>query len=185
MKKYKRPILAVDMDDTIVNLVPNWLGKYNSMTGECLQLEDIKSWDIASYSKFPKVLMSILDTQDFFYCLEPITYAIQALHNLYTYYDIIIVSSAGGQPERIKGKLEWIEKHLPFLELNKDVFFTGRKDRIKMDYLVEDGIFINNEELKCKKLLINKPWNKSYKIKNKFSDWVEVERFLLNEIKKE
>ena len=54
--------LGIDLDDTVNSLVETWLSRYNSDYNDNVKIEDIKTWDIADYTKIGKSFYAYLDS---------------------------------------------------------------------------------------------------------------------------
>jgi 5'(3')-deoxyribonucleotidase len=72
-------------------------------------------------------------------------------------------------------KINWIEKHLPFFNL-ENVMFTGDKHLLKGDYLIEDAPqYMDFKDIKV--IAIDYPYNRDFKVHLRARDWNDIEEF--------
>lgn len=74
----------------------------------------------------------------FFASLAPIDGSIDGMRWLYERYDVFLVSSAMFVPHAFGEKFAWVERHLPFLAVERLVF-CGQKSIVAADVLVDDS----------------------------------------------
>jgi 5'-nucleotidase len=178
-----KKIIAVDMDEVMFNLIDAWLCEYEKLTYDmkdfdCLDPEEFTSWDFTPLAKHPDVLLKALDKVKFGE-LDPIRGAVDSLKELSHQYDIVVVSDASGNKDRITGKLESIQKHFPFIDIAKNVFFTSRKELVKCDFLIDDGPYILQSDLPVmNRLIMHKPYNRRYSGVH-FKNWEQITKYLL------
>lgn len=138
MKKPKT--LLIDLDCTIVNMLPPWLKRYNEITGESVEVEDIKEYNVGLVCKNEEVLYKILDEEGFFYNMEPMPGAVENLQKLLDddRFDVVIVTQPPRRADRaVKDKRRWIRKYFPKFDLS-NVIFCHRKELIKGDLIFDD-----------------------------------------------
>jgi 5'-nucleotidase len=134
----ERKTLLIDMDCTLVEMLPVWLSKYNEITGEKIKEEDIIEWGLSKYVLRPEVLDSLLEQPDFFVDMEPIVDSVHYLTRLMSAHDVVILT----QPPRkahhaIEGKRLWMKRYFPFFDTGNMVF-AHRKSLVRGDYLFDD-----------------------------------------------
>jgi 5'(3')-deoxyribonucleotidase len=130
--------ILVDMDAIVVDFFGPLMKIYETETGEKVVLDQILSWDMAQYVGQGDILLSIFKRPFYFRDLAPLPGAINALKRLSKKYDVVIASYAC-TPDAAKEKVQWCEEWLPFLDV-KSVFLCSRKELIKADCLIDDGL---------------------------------------------
>jgi 5'(3')-deoxyribonucleotidase len=133
------PIL-VDMDSIVVSMTPVWLKKYYERTGDLVKESDIKTWEFDSFVKHKEVFHDIIGEDGFFYNLDPIPGAVEAITKLMEKGKYIVFLT---QPPRksdyaVKDKRKWIQKYFPKFDL-QDVMFSHRKKFVMGNALVDDS----------------------------------------------
>lgn len=172
-------IIKIDMDEVICQLTPRWLEKYCELTGEKVSPEDITDWNIFSFVGKPEFFNYLLLSKKMFEELDPVEDAVSSIKYLNEYHDILIVSDAQGDERVILGKINWIKKWIPFIDIQSQVFFTKRKDLIKGDMLIDDGPFIFDSE-EYYRVLFDQPHNRglSYQRFKRVKSWNEILEYI-------
>lgn len=150
------------MDDTLENLLDAWVDYLNHHYGTTVQPSDIKQWDVSRY--FPTLskeqVFSPLYTDEFWYSVEPIDGAVEAMQKLKRDgHDVIVVTASAYQTLRAKMD-SVLFKYFPFINWD-DVIVTNRKQLIRGDVLIDDGIH-NLEGGDYEKILMDAPTNQWY-----------------------
>ena len=137
--------LLIDMDCILVNMLPPWLNRYNSILRARGQVSNVSVADLESYNvglvcKDTEVLYDILDERSFFFNMEPMPGAVEYFQKLLDddRYDVVVVT----QPPRcaefaVRDKRRWILKHFPNFDL-KNMVFCHRKTLVKGDLIFDD-----------------------------------------------
>jgi 5'-nucleotidase len=89
----------------------------------------------------------------------PVREGAQAFVNsLRKFADVVIVTSLyTGAPFWINERIEWLEDHF---EIDaKDVVFTGRKELVAGDLLIDDALHNVGRNHYARSILIDQPWN--------------------------
>jgi 5'(3')-deoxyribonucleotidase len=135
----KKRTLLIDMDCILVDMLPPWILKYNEATGEAVQVSDVKDYNLTKVCTNIKALDSILHKPGFFYDMEPMPKAVEALQKLMDDgYDIVIVTQPPRRAEyAVRDKRRWIKKYFPDFGL-ENMIFCHRKDMIMGDLLFDD-----------------------------------------------
>ncbi len=134
-----KPILCIDMDSVIVDLMSEWYSLYNRDYQDDLTVERVLSWDAKSYVK-PECggkIYQYLQAPGLFASLQPLAHAVDVLERLVRRFDILIVTAP---PSAIayQEKEEWVQRHLPLIG-RENLIFTHRKDLINGDLLFDDA----------------------------------------------
>lgn len=172
-------IILIDMDDTIEQLLKAWLGKVNERYGYSVRYEDITSWDITE--PYPGLtreqVYGVPDEPGFWSSVEPIEGAAEAIrrfmdagHEVY----IVTATTYASVPEKMEGLLF---KWFPFISW-KQVIITSRKQLIKGDVLIDDGVH-NLVGGDYEKVLMTAPHNRGYDAEAngmiRVNNWKEAE----------
>lgn len=170
-----KPVLLLDMDGVVVNLLPRWLAEYHLISGEHIAIEEITEYH---HEKF------VSHKQAWWYALEPALFkaapvpgALEAVTRLSELYDIYFVTYCSPQaPMAMIAKRYWLKTHLPWFDLDK-VIYTKSKHLIKGDFLVEDSVEMMDNWCKHNLggagLLIKAPYNPYFGM-----TWEEIENWL-------
>jgi 5'(3')-deoxyribonucleotidase len=164
-------IIGFDCDDVILDLMPNWLSKYNRQFNDILTKEQITDWDVAKFAlpEARKEFYQYIEEPDVFWTAKPIEGALNGVLELRRLgFRIIIVSA--NNPFSIKQ--QWLKYH-GFLEDNKEFIQAYDKSLIKVDYLVDDKID-NVMNTLGYGILFSAPWNRIYNYNPRVSNWKEV-----------
>ena len=154
--------ILVDMDDTIEQLLKAWIDGVNRKFGRSASVDDVKSWNVAAVYpglSWEDVYTVPLDP-GFWRTVEPIPGAAEGLMKLMEDgHDVVIVTATFYEsvPEKM-GDL--LFKYFPFLSWDQ-VIITSRKQLIKGDVLIDDGIH-NLEGGDYAKILVTAPHNRDY-----------------------
>lgn len=155
-----KPIIAVDMDDTICHLVKRAIyHNNNEFPTHVLRYEDMIEWN-TDHLRHPD------STQDIFFGRPGLyeelevfdEHVITEMEKLHNAYDVIIVTAA--VPKTVAEKWNWLQKHMPYIPAEN--FFTcKRKHLINFDLLIDDGPhnLLPAVEVGKKVLCIPHPWN--------------------------
>jgi 5'(3')-deoxyribonucleotidase len=130
--------ILVDLDDIVVDLQGPWYREYNLRTADTLDQVNVTDWDVSRFARWPQELIAILSEPGFFSGLPALPGAIEGLRVLVEDGHRVLIVSAGSGPESLKGKGEWVEKHLRFLP-PKNLILTHAKDAVRGDVLFDDG----------------------------------------------
>jgi 5'-nucleotidase len=130
----KKTIL-VDMDSIIADFYFRILEMYEEETGDKPRPDALDTWD----ARLPngKDCFAYFSLPGFFKSLKPIPGAREFMQAAKAAgHDVLIVSTAtlANAPAE---KIEWLKEHMPWFDL-KQVIFTGRKDAVKGDILIDD-----------------------------------------------
>lgn len=134
----EKPIIAVDMDDTLVYLMKAIMEDHNRLHPDHkLEYKQMIAFDESMFHP---------DYNKYAYLNNPSTYeelelldehVVPEMKKLNEKYDVIIVTSAF--PQAVPGKWNWMQKYLPFIPHRNFCAFS-RKDLISADLLIDDAI---------------------------------------------
>jgi len=196
----KRPVIAVDIDDVLVDSAASILGDYNKKYGTSLTKnhyysKDIKVLEVEHYDiaaeRFGKYIASKEYTD-----MPPISGAVSAINRLSSRYDFVGVTS---RPEFIaEATNKWLKKHFKsgIIKAIYTSFVMGSVSQqssiltkagvcqeLGASYMIEDhlGHVLPVSELDITVFLIDQPWNQAGALpKNviRVKNWLEIEKYL-------
>lgn len=152
-------IIAVDMDDTMVGLLPAWVNHLNKAHGLNVKVEDILEWDMrkAFPTLLDKEIYGPLETEEFWESVVPLPYAQPYLYKLFEEGHTIRVVTAS-HPKTVDAKLsKALYPYFNFIGY-KDVIICYDKSCIKADVLIDDGPH-NLKDFDGLRFLIHAPHN--------------------------
>lgn len=155
-----KPVIAVDMDDTICHFIRRAIfHNNNDFPTHPLRYEDMIDWN-TDHLRHPD------STHDVFFNRPRIyeelelfdEHVVAEMEKLNESYDLIIVTA--GDPSSAAEKWNWLQKHMPFISLQQ-LFVCKRKSLIEYDLLIDDGMhnLLPAIERGKKVLCIPHPWN--------------------------
>lgn len=154
--------ILVDMDDTIEQLLKAWVGWVNDKYGTKTTVEDVTEWDVSM--AFPGLsrdqVYEALYVDELWDTVEPVPDAPEVLKRLIDKgHEVVIVTAS---PYRsLSAKMEKVLfRYFPYISWN-DVIITSRKQMIRADVLIDDGIH-NLEGGEYKKILFDSSNNRQY-----------------------
>ena len=169
MKKIN-DIIAVDIDDTILDLMSTWLSMYNADYYDNLQKNQITDWNIAQFVK-PEARDAIYDYIHFSHTFTesiPIEYSWQGI-NLLKSMDFRIVYVTANNPDGCK--YGWLKKY-GFIENHEDFVHALDKSLIHCEYMIDDN-YDNIINGWGRGMIYNQPWNLKYEHYPKIKNWSE------------
>lgn len=160
------PVICVDFDDTLNNLLPDWINYLNNKYGFNVNIEEIKSWEIKK--AFPELtedeVFAPLHDPYFWNIVTEKTDASLYLKKLIDEgFDVYICTStyhtiAGFKFENCLFRL------FPFFDRHK-IIITYNKQLINCDILIDDGT--HNIVGPYFGLLVDMPHNRDFEVDNK------------------
>lgn len=147
-----KPVIILDMDDVIADLLPAWVKVVNESEGEDVSVDDIKTWDIHHYFKCGAKVFEYL-TSDLYRNLKPVEGSQDAVRKLLDKYEIYVCTIGTKHKQSLIPKYEWLEEHFPFIPIS-NLVLLGNKKMIKGDVMIDDGVK-NFEGFEGRKLLFD------------------------------
>ena len=173
-------IVAFDVDDTVLDLVPVWLDYHNYVNGDSVKVSDIKSWDIASYTNLrntPKRFYDLLNSS-MYENIMPIPGAIAGIELIRKVARTIFVTSNFGDI----GKAKFDRLNSLGLDVSrKDFFEASDKSLIVSDFLLDDN-YDNVMSAYGMGILFTREWNKKDVYNPRVNNWDDAVSFILKEI---
>lgn len=195
-------VIAIDMDDTIVQLNEEWIKLYNDRTGKSRVVADITHYNFSNCEGFDSSIYDDLRTKGLFINLKPMRDALDVIYRLSERYTIIFLTYAV-HGTIAKEKFDWILNNVRLSKKNAlgptvtDHIITARnKTFVRADILIDDAA----HHAKSHRLVygstcigVKCPWNALHSKEFDYlaeedeeSAWSKLERFVVErEVKKQ
>lgn len=164
-------IVAVDIDDVIISLVPTWLHLYNKDYKDNLSKNDITDWQIDKFVK-PECGINIynyIEDPRIYDLCKPVENSFEAISILHEQARVIfITSSTIGCAGR---KYIWLKKH-GYIDRLDDYIEAKDKYLINCNCLIDDN-YANIEHSNKNNYLFSAPWNLKYNYPKRINGWRE------------
>ena len=170
------------MDDTIENCTETWVNFVNRRYGTDVDPDSLTEWVVSA--AFPTLtheqVYACVIEDEFWQTVRPFEDAVYYLKKLIDDgHKIYIVTAA--QYESIKVKMEAVLfRFFPYLSWN-DVIITSKKQMLKADFLIDDGVH-NHLGGDYVKLLYTAPHNRAYDAEAngmiRVNNWEEIYRII-------
>jgi 5'(3')-deoxyribonucleotidase len=175
-------IIAIDVDDTVLDLMNKWLSLYNSEYNDNIDKNKITQWNFSQFLK-PECGNKIYDYLEFpnlYNYIAPIEGALEGINKLKNMGHRVIFVTAGMH----KGKYLRL-KELGFLDKEEDYVEARDKSLILADVLIDDRPF-NLWQFKGKYgIVFEEPWSDDEDLEYRAKDWKEVVSIIKKISKKE
>lgn len=154
--------ILVDLDDTMEMLLEALVKRANSRFHRNATVDDVTDWSIVC--AFPGIekrqILDFMREPDFWEDVRPVPGAAEALkHFMEEGHQVFVVTAT--ECEHVKAKMEGVLfRYFPFLSWDQ-VIVTSRKQMIRGDVLIDDGIH-NLEGGEYRKILFTAPYNREY-----------------------
>lgn len=140
MKKLE---IIVDLDGVCADFIGAYSPQglipiYNRLSGESVQVEDFRTWDMKDAVKKPELLNYIFHAPGFFRHLEPIHGSGWALRSLMRRGHDVFIATSGCTPHSFSEKVEWCHENLPFIPLSR-ICLIHHKSQLHGDLMIDDG----------------------------------------------
>lgn len=156
----KKPIVAIDMDDTLCHLVPRAIHYHNELFPSLqLALDHITSFDLSGIWHPECSEEMFFGRPGLYEELELFDeHTVEEVRKMTEIYDVIIVTAA--RPASVPEKWRWLQRHLPFIPFD-NFFVAKRKYLLDFDLLIDDGPhnLLAAREAGKETILIPRPWN--------------------------
>jgi 5'(3')-deoxyribonucleotidase len=186
--------VLVDIDDTLIQLLPSWVGYLNRRYGLNVDYNSITDWNVAKF--FPSLsreqVYDALAQEEIWQTIKPIPGAAKYLKKLIDEdFNIYLVTATDYR--NVYPKFEYvIKKYFPYITWDR-IIVASNKSMIKGDYLIDDG-FHNFKGGTYYPILFDAPHNRNvdvvgfgdgYSVKyTRVYDWEHI-YYLLRNFKKE
>lgn len=154
--------VLIDIDDTLIDLLPAWVDWLNNKYGTSVKVDDIDDWAIANF--FPEIpkkeVFAPLGDMLFWSTVKPKNGAEIYLEKLIKEgFDLHLCSATHYETIKPKYCLV-IKKYFPYFPWDR-VIITSHKDMIKGDVLIDDGAH-NLETFEGVQVVFDAPHNQGY-----------------------
>lgn len=180
----EKPVIGVDIDDVLWDLVGAWLQRHNEITDDNVKPSDIKSWDIAQYINKgnSNELFYILEQSDFWEGVKPIDGSGLVLGQLMNDgYDIYIITAT--PYKSVEKKINRFLDLFPFIKSDQ-IIITKHKQMIDVDVLI-DNYPENLRDASYAKILFDRPHNKSFNEGEigavRMSNWKDIYEYIVEQ----
>lgn len=171
-----KQVIAIDMDDVLAELLNAWVDVVNKSEDDNVVASNIIGWNVDAHFKCGTKVYEYL-SYDLYRNLPVMHESQRVVKALSEKYEIIIVTSATSYLDSLKAKVEWIHEHFDFIPL-KNIILCGRKDFIKADIMIDDGVH-NIETFDGRGLLFTAGHNLTETRFERVNGWLDVEQLLL------
>lgn len=166
-----RKTIALDFDDVVGDLVKTWLELYNRDHNDSLKEEDIKDWNIGSYTKIGNEMYDYLKNPTLYDSVLPVTGASWGISKLRQFgFRIVFVTNS--VLEQSGNKYRWLEKYNLISE-RRDYVEAADKSLILCDWLIDDNIE-NVVKFKGDGIIFTREWNTSLKGYLRVNGWIDI-----------
>ena len=154
--------ILIDIDDTIIDLLSAWCKWLNNKYNLCIKPEEVTDWDITKF--FPTLnkeqVFEPLHIDNFWETVKPKDNAAKYVKQLIDDgFNVYFCTTTDYR--NIKPKYEYIIlKYFPFISW-KQVIVANRKQMVKADFLIDDGVH-NHYNGDYVKILMSAPHNRNY-----------------------
>ena len=134
--------LALDVDEVVLDMIPEWLRRYNKQYGDDVWAEDVDRWEFNEVC--PKAGMKVYDIlrePGFYSCVQPIPGALEDVQLARSLgMRVVYVSSCvvGTVDDKVKRLIEL--GFLPEGKTQRDFFAATDKSMVNADVLVDDNL---------------------------------------------
>jgi len=158
----KKLTIMIDADGVLENFSETWVAYLNNKYGTAVSHEDVREWDMTKAFPMltPEQVLSTERDKELYTNLKPIPGAPEALQKLLNDgHELYVVTNTHYKiaTEKLEGTLF---QYYPFLTW-KHYIFTHRKQMIKGDVLVDDGVH-NLVGGDYEKILFSAPYNRDF-----------------------
>jgi len=174
----KKLTILVDMDDTIENLLEEWVSILNERYSRYVVTDDIRSWKLTdSYPGLTEMqVYGPLHTEELWKNVKPKWDAVFYLKLLKEEgHDIYVTTSSNFNTIKVKATAI-LERYFPFISW-EHVIVASRKQMIRGDVMVDDGPH-NLIDGEYERILMTAPHNRDFPAElhnmTRANNWCEV-----------
>jgi 5'(3')-deoxyribonucleotidase/uncharacterized protein with PQ loop repeat len=175
----RRLRIAIDMDETICDILPKHLRLYNAAFGANVTVADLEGCELETFVPQERAAATeamILD-RSFFADLPFLEGAREVVKELHERHEVFIASAAMDVPTSFDAKYAWLREQLPFIPTSH-IIFCGDKGALDMDYLIDDRAR-HFARFKGQGILFSAPHNRDEKRYVRANNWADVRALLL------
>jgi 5'(3')-deoxyribonucleotidase/uncharacterized protein with PQ loop repeat len=171
--------IAIDMDETICDILPKHLRLYNEAFGENVTVADLDGRELEDFVPKERAAATeqMILERSFFSDLPVLPNAREVVKELSERHEVFIATAAMDVPTSFDAKYAWLREHLPFIPTTH-LIFCGDKGALDMDYLIDDRAR-HFARFRGQGLLFSAPHNRAETRYTRVNDWAEVRAVLL------
>lgn len=132
--------ILIDIDSTITDTLKGWLEVLNRKYGTKAVDKDIVDWDMTKAESLKHLtnaqVLDVLNLPGFYYNLEFIPGAVEAIEVLNKLHEVYFVSARWGKTAHPE-TLQWYKENFPFMKSNQ-LIFCDKKELIPADIIIDD-----------------------------------------------
>ena len=165
----KKPIVGFDVDDVVLNLMPNWLKYYNEEFNDNVKKEDIIEWNMTPFIK-PEAkdrIFEYIEEENIFRTAEPVEDAVESILEIMSWNNCRIIYITAGDPNRVK--FNWLTDR--GILTDKDNFVACYDKSLVRGISLLDDKYSSVNTFLGKGYLFDQPWNRSFKFSNRIHSW--------------
>ena len=165
--------IAIDVDGVTVNLIDEWLRRYNHDYEDHLKAEDITDWDTSLFVKpeCGKQIYDYLNDEFLYHYAKPIQGSLEGINFLRDCgHDIVFASACTAF--HMLAKYQWLMSGSYIKDMSEYMVVT-KKSFINADILIDDRTK-NLQEFSGNGILFSQPWNIKDKYAWKADTWEQV-----------
>lgn len=157
----KRARVKVDIDNVLNDLTMRVIDVYSNEHKVCLSYNDIIDYNFNGIGDEVVIsgLIEMLNRPDILEDLTPLTNSQAGLMMLYKDYDVWLATAS--TPEAFVKKVKWCKQYFPWFETDRIICIKD-KFLLRTDYSIDDLPDNLIGDLTTR-ILIDSPWNKSYR----------------------
>lgn len=185
-----KPIILIDLDDTVNDFAYTFWSNYNALYGENIDRFLVDSWNLQDFVRDDVDAYGLLRTPGLFRNIPLKDYALEFMWRMHTQYEVYIVTDAPsgtshcevatkGFSNPADDKRRWVAEHFPFIPQN-NIIICSHKWMIAGDILVDDkpATFEKFRELGKHCILIDMPYNRHIETKYRARNLREAEMMI-------
>ena len=173
-----KPIVLLDVDGVIANLLKSLLCEINKQTGLKLTEKDVTDWDIfecLNHTNYDikSICLNCFSQPGFAYNLEPYEYAVESIATLQTMADVYILTMPFDSPTWVADRTRWLKEHF---NISPDkIIYAHDKCMINGDIFIDDRPYFVESWKKTHPnglaLLWDQPYNKLCETTSRIDSW--------------
>lgn len=182
--------ILIDQDNTLTNFVEATLRYLQSLFDIKLKLNSNMFTDYHllrfMLPNTPEcvrkaMLEEIFSSKDFWLSMKPFPEAVEVMRELYDKHDVYIVTSPWVNSKTcIPEKTEWVQKHMPFFDVNK-LIFCHHKELLHADVMIDDSPnYLANSNCKFT-IAFDYLYNRSIETTYRAKNWTEIKKLFSKE----
>ena len=170
--------IAIDMDEVLADTIGKFISLYSQRHNTQITVNDFPGMEFNQVlpEDIRHTLRQYINEPDFFSDIPVMQNAVEVVEQLHSKYDVYIVSAAMEFKYSMTPKLEWLNRHFPFISWT-NIVFCGHKI-VDTDIMIDDRVknFVN---FKGRKILFTSPHNLAVTGYERANNWHEVAGLLL------